>query len=455
MSEDRPDGLGFRISRRRAVAIGGAATASVVAGGGVSDPAELGGRNRTPRIDDEPDSIERVHEVGITGEGGRVAVLDPTGFDPTHGDLMGSIEAVRQFGSERAIVDGVSHGTAAAASVTRLAPDSRLWLASFQETSEFVEGIEWARRQAVDVILAPVAAHGTAATPRSDVYRAARRAVDAGCTFVAPTGNAALGHWQGPYGALAAEGSDRRRRLRIAGRSGADTDTVAGRFVAWLVAAPEIEVDLTLALLRSVDDGQRWNLVSLSRSTTSRVGQRLVADLSDGEFALVVRPAGRDGSPAGGGSDSHVDQTGRVTVTTPTHTLASPRPNGSIAVPASVPGVVGVGVTDDEGSRTDGDATTASEVSPHSGRGPTSNGADGVDLVAPPVPWIGAGAPGTSAAAARTAGAAVLVLDAAPDLGPSDVAGILRASAGGLGRDFAAGAGRLDVVAAVQRARAR
>jgi hypothetical protein len=342
--------------------------------------------------------------------------------------------------------------------VTRLAPASRLSLASFQETADFVEAIEWARRQAVDVILAPVAAHGTAATPRSDVYRAARRAVDAGCTFVAPTGNAALGHWQGPYGALAVGGSDRRRRLRIAGRPGADTDTVAGRFIAWLVAAPAIEVDLTLALLRSVDDGQRWNLVSLSRSTASRTGQRLVADLSDGAYALVVRPAGRDESPAVDGPDFNIDPTGRVTVTTPTHTLASPRPHGSIAAPASVPGVVGVGVTDDEGSRTDGDATTAGEVSPHSGRGPTSNGAIGVDLVAPPLPWIGAGAPGTSAAAARTAGAAVLVLDAAPDLDPPDVAGILRASAGDVGRrgrDFAAGAGRLDIVAAVQRARAQ
>jgi subtilisin family serine protease len=85
-------------------------------------------------------------------------------------------------------------------------------------------------------------------------------------------------------------------------------------------------------------------------------------------------------------------------------------------------------------------------------------GDTGVDVVAPPRPWAAGGAPGTSAAAARTAGAAALVLDARPGLDPEEVARVLRASAGDIGRpgrDLSAGWGRLDAVAAVQRARAR
>ena len=465
MTGDRPDGTGFRISRRRAVALGGAAAASIVSAGDIPELDDIGGRGGSTSSNDEPESVDRIHDAGITGEGVRVAVLDPTGFDPTHADLTGAVEDIRQFGSERAIVDGVSHGTAAASSVARLAPAARLSLASFRRTGEFVDAIEWARRRTVDVILTPVAAHGVAETPRSDVFRAARRAVDSGCTFVAPTGNAALGHWQGPYDALSGGASEERRRLRIARRSGSDADAVSGRFVAWLVAEPTIETDLTLALLRSVDDGERWNLVSLSQSTESRIGQRLVADLTDGEYALVVRPAGHNRTAATGGPETGIDPAGRVAVTTPTHTLSSPRPVGSIAAPASVPGVVGVGVT---GEPDRGDAasrsavsngeTVAGDVSPHSGRGPTASGAVGVDVVAPPVPWIGAGDPGTSAAASRAAGAAALVLDAASGLAPRDVAGVLRASAGDVGRrgrDLATGSGRLDVVAAVQRARAR
>ncbi|MGQ4555394.1 S8 family serine peptidase [Halobellus sp. GM3] len=451
MTPGRRDRAEFRISRRRALAIGGTAAVSVVSTSGVP---KIGGSTPTRDADrtaDGTEPISRVHEAGITGDGVRTAVIDPTGFDPSHTALDGAIEDIRQFGPEAAVVDGTSHGTAAAASVVRLAPDARLSLASFQRTDGFLAAIEWARRGGADVILAPVAAHGTAATPRSDVFESVRRAVEAGCAFVSPTGNAALGHWEGPRAALVGDSPGTRRRLRVRPLPG--SDAVAGRLVAWLVADPAIETELTLALLRAVDSGSRWNLVALSQSVDSRVGQRLVADLADDEYALVVRPAGR-GSPGQGpiGGRNGADDTRRVEVVTPTHALSPSRSLGSIAAPATVPGVVGVGVT----APPDGDSPGA--VAPYSGRGPTPRGDVGVDVVAPPSPWVGDGEPGTSAAAARTAGAAALVLDAAPRLGPEGVAEVLRASAGDVGRpgrDLASGSGRLDVVAAVQRARAR
>ncbi|WP_336023782.1 S8 family serine peptidase [Halobellus salinisoli] len=446
------------------MALGSAAAATLLSVGRVP---RFGLSDRS-RDTTDGDSLERLHALGITGESVRVAVLDPTGFDPTHDALGGAVEDIRQFGPERAVVDGTTHGTAAAASIARLAPAARLSLASFRRTGEFVDAIDWARSRGVDVVLAPVAAYGSKATPRSPVFRAARRAVDAGCAFVAPTGNAALGHWQGPYAALAGDGSGTRRRLRVANRVGSSSPR--GRFLAWLVTESSVDADLTLALFREVDGGERWNLVSLSRAARTTSGERLTADLSDGEYALVVRPANQNASDDSETADTTRELTSRVEITTPTHLLASPRPSGSIAVPASVPGVVAVGVTDDA-SRGDALPTTAGPdsrasdpasgsevVSPHSGRGPTASGTVGVDVVAPPSPWIAGGSPGTSAAAARAAGAVALVLDAAPDLGPSDVAGILRASAGDVGRngrDLAAGSGRLDVVAAVQRARSR
>jgi hypothetical protein len=477
VTPDRDDRPGIRINRRRALAIGGAAAATLLARG----VPDVVGSTRDGNADDTVDdtsSISRVHEAGITGDV-RVAVLDPTGFDPNHAAIGGSIADIRQFGSESAVVDGTSHGTAAATSVVDIAPDARLSLASFQRADEFVAAIDWARRRAVDVVLAPVAAHGTAGTRRSPVYRAARRAVESGCVFVAPTGNAALGHWEGPYAALAGDGTGERRRLRIRALPGAGS--VAGRFAAWLLVDPALELDLTLALLRAVDGGDRWNLVALSQSVASRDGQRLVADLSDGTYALVVRPAGRGGQAVETAEDGRT-VTDRVEVTTTTHALASPRPLGSIAVPASVPGVVGVGVAAEtgndaetgngDGGNDDSDGTGGIDsrdsgsnetrqtdgVAAYSGRGPTPRGDIGVDIVARPDPWIGGGDPGTSAAAARAAGAAALVLDADPNLDPADVAGVLRDSAGEIGRpgrDLAAGSGCLDVVAAVQRARAR
>jgi hypothetical protein len=459
VTDDRRDRSGLQISRRRALTVGGAAAVSLLASGRVPTIDSLAvSRERT--VGNRPVSLQHLHDAGITGEGVDVAVLDPTGFDPNHDAIAGTIDAIRQFGDESAVVEGTSHGTAAGAAVVRLAPDARLSLASFRRPSEFVAAIEWARSRGADVILAPVAAHGTAATPRSAVYRAARRTVESGSVFVAPTGNAARGHWEGPYGALADDGST-RRRLRIRPRPG--TDSVAGRFRAWLVTDPAIEIDLTLSLLRSVDDGRRWNLVALSQATEDRLGQRLVADISPGTYALFVRPTSSDGAGSTDPGRESPDQTGRVSVTTTTHALASPRPLGSIAAPASVPGVIGVGVTADteNDESTDGvaaESPSGNGVSPYSGRGPTAQGRTGVDVIAPPVPWVAEEDAGTSAAAARAAGAAALVLDAAPTLDTGEVATLLRASAGDVGRsgrDLASGAGRLDVTAAVQRARAR
>ena len=468
VTSDRRDGSGFRVSRRRALTVGGAAALSVLSARGLSVATSSANRSddRPERgaPGDDADPIRRVHDAGVTGSGVRVAVLDPTGFDPTHAALAGAVADIRQFGAERAVVDRTTHGTAAAASVARLAPDARVLLASFRTPEEFVAAIDWCRTGDVDVVLAPVAAHGTAATPQSDVYRATRRAIDSGTVVVAPTGNAALGHWRGPYAALAGDGPDSRRRLRITALSAADS--LSGRFLAWLVTDPSLGVDLTLALLRAVDGGERWNLVAVSQPVASRAGQRLVADLSDAEYALVVRPAGRVSSFSPSAAGDSAAGTGRVEVTTPTHALSRARPLGSIAAPASVPGVVGVGVTETDrdaappghATATASDAALPDPVSPYSGRGPTPQGGVGVDVVAPPRPWVADGRPGTSAAAARAAGVAALLRGIDPALSPRDVTEVLRRSAGDLGRsgrDLSSGWGRLDVVAAVQRVRAR
>ena len=455
MPRDRAE---FRVSRRRALAVGGAAAVSVLS---TREIPGVGGAGSDATTEAQPaagDSAGRVHDLGITGAGVHVAVLDPTGFDPTHDALAGRIADIRQFGPERAVAEATTHGTAAAAAVSSLAPDARLSLASFRKTGEFRAAVAWARATGADVILAPVAAHGTAPSPRSPVVRAARNAVESGCVVVAPAGNTALGHWRAPYAAVAdAESGDRRLRLRPM----PDADTVAGRFVAWLVADPSVRGELTLSLLRAVDSGpaDRWDLTAVSRPVEGRSGRRVSADLPAGAYALEVRPADTGSDPA-----VDADPTARVEVTTPTHALASPRPLGSIAAPASVPGVVGVGALERSDDRRDttpndgcsGPATGA--VAPYSGRGPTVGGGTGVDVVAAPCPWDDAGKAGTSAAAARTAAAAALVLDARPGLDPAGVTRILRASAGDVGRpgrDLSAGWGRLDVVAAVQRARAR
>jgi subtilisin family serine protease len=206
-----------------------------------------------------------------------------------------------------------------------------------------------------------------------------------------------------------------------------------------LQTAESADGDISLALRRVTDEGDGRQLVAISRQQSSRRAAKLVATLRDGVYELIARPADQS-------TVREPDPGTRVEVTTPTHRLVPNRPGGSISVPASVPGVVGVGVATDDG------------VAPYSGRGPTVDGRVGVDLVAPPHPWTGHGSPGTSAAAARVAGTAALVCDVLPDASPSEVTALLRASAGDVdtsGPDERTGWGRLDTLAAVQRARAR
>lgn len=441
-SQSRPtDG----VSRRRALTVGGAALAVVAAAlplPSLGDAPGAGG-GTAPSSDAAAEStagpLARLHAAGVTGSGVDVAVLDPTGFDPGVSELRDRIAAVESFGADPHVVDGTNHGTAAATTVARVAPDAALHLAGFDRPADFERAVAWCRRRGVDVVLAPVAAHGVTAAAGSEsaVVRAARAAVEAGLVVVAPTGNAARGHWARPVASGTLHADDRPGpRIHLRPLSG--TGGPEGRLVAWVTHDGPAELGLELALVERTAGGDGRNLVALSEAVAAGRGERLTATLDGGDYWIELRPRGGDVDVAEG--------TGvRVDVTTPTHRLAPSHPAGSIAVPAAVRGVLAVGAADAEAG-----------AAPYSGRGPTRDGRTGVDLVAPPRPWVGPRDAGTSAAAARAAGTVALVRGRL-DASPRDVGALLRTTAAAAGRDdadLATGAGRLDPGLAVQRAAA-
>jgi hypothetical protein len=426
------------VSRRRALTVAGAAVAavgtSVLASPSVNpDGGNDGSAEGTP--DDDAGPFARLHRRGVTGEGVRVGVLDPTGFDPNHESLSGRVRRLRRFGGGTLGDSGVTHGTASAATVAESAPGATLSLASFGGPEGFRSAMAWLRAAATDVLLAPVAAHGVAATGTTPLVDAAARTVAAGTSVVAPAGNAAEGHWQGPYAAVTDDGSEERRYLLVRSLS---RGAASGRFVGWL-HTERIDIDPTLALLELTGDPTGPELVAVSRPSAVAGAERVGARLDDATYALVVRS-----KPSTSVSASV--RTQRVEIATPTHRLAPARPAGSIAAPANAPGVLAVGAFDGTG------------VPAYSGRGPTVDGRPGVDVVAAPRPWAGPRNPGTSAAAARVAGVAALLKGVAPELGPSAVTDTIAAAAASLDAGTprsTGGAGALAPVAAVQRARAR
>ena len=422
------DRTGRRLSRRRALTLGsGALVASLpVVGlpGSTDDTAPVRG---------ESDPVEQAHSVGSSGDGVRVGVLDTTGFEPEHPALVDSVAGMRAYDGNPVVVDGGSHGTAAAATVARTAPDADLLVASFGDQSGFGRAIEWFQEMDADVVLAPVAAHGAAAVGGGEVTRAATAAVEAGHTVVAPTGNAARGHWEGPLGSLARTGES-STLLRVESRRSDEPPT--GTLSVWAGCRASEPPELSLALIRLTGIGDGRELIALSRSEREGVEQ-LTAELEPARYALELRLPELSSLPEG-------LATSGVSVATPTHRLSPARPSGSVAAPASAPGVVGVGALGENGP------------AQYSGRGPAPDGGLGVDLVADPPSWPEIGDSGTSGAAARVAGVAALVAASAPDV---NVGAALRETATPIGGNddptFTTGYGVVDPLAAVRYARRR
>jgi hypothetical protein len=420
------DRTGRRLSRRRALTLAGGALAASLPVVGLP-----GSTDDTAPVRGESGPVEQAHSVGAAGDGVRVGVLDTTGFDREHPALADAIVGMRAYDGNPVVVDGGSHGTAAAATVARTAPDADLLLASFEERSGFGRALGWFREMDADVVLAPVAAHGAAAAGGGAVTRAATAAVEAGHTVVAPTGNAARGYWGGPLGSLATIGES-STLLRV--ESLTSEEPPAGRLSVWAGCRADESPDLSLALIRLTQVADGRELIALSRSEREGV-EHLTAELEPGRYALELRIPDRSSLPAD-------LATATVSVVTPTHRLSPARPAGSVAAPACAPGVVGVGALGEDGA------------APYSGRGPTPDGRMGVDLVAEPPSWPEVGESGTSGAAARVAGVAALV---AASGGGDGVPGVLRETAtpldGADGSTFTTGHGVVDPLAAVRHTR--
>ena len=419
------------LSRRRALTIGGAAAATLGFGSLSNNDSE----EPPPAIvRDRNSPFTRLHQAGITAAGVRVGILDTTGFDPGHAAIEDAVTELQGFDGSSLVVDSTSHGTAAAATVATLAPDVELLLAAFERPGGFAAALGWFQSQQADIVLAPVAAHGSVGL-ESPVVESATTATKAGLPIIAPTGNVAQGHWESPLGSLVTKDGDAGRELQVRPLPG--HETVAGKLVAWLGGDAETRTDLTLALLERTRDANPRNLIALSQPRQWSEADRLVADLEPGRYVLEVRRSGHTAVPSSLAREA-------VTVATPTHRLEPARPAGSIAAPASAPGVLAVGAMGED------------RVAPYSGRGPTADKREGVDLVLEPSPWFGHGEPGTSGAAARAAGTAALVAAVDPPSSPNELWAVLEAASAELEgvSPLVAGAGLLDPVAAVQYARA-
>lgn len=380
--------------------------------------------------------VERIgatalHEQGVTGENVTVGIIDG-GFRVSDPELAGHVAAYRSFGPS----GDADHGTAVASVVADTAPDADLHVAAVGDatsTAEYREAVTWLRHSGADVIVDSGSYFGNAGGDTDTLSAVARNASEE-VLFVTSAGNYARRHWMGTH-----EPSDRRWvtfRPGAEGNALAGGEVFAGRIRASLTWSPVAENasagDYELYLFRRGVGGQR---VVASASGGDDAAAYLDATVPRGRYYLAIEGAG---------------------VTRPhelelfaTRDLTYRTANGSLAAPASAPGVLAVGAYDYE----------SGHVAAFSSRGPVDD-RPGVGLVAPDAvaaPGTGASA-GTSFAAPYVAGTAALLAGASPNATADDLREVLTDSArdvAAAGTDPVAGAGLLDARAAATLAAAR
>lgn len=378
--------------------------------------------------------IQALHEAGITGTNVSIGVVVATGVDTSRPSIADSVVATRSFGAEQTVRNGGQnrHGTATTALVSRTAPESDLFVASFDNASGFQRAMRWLRSMDVDVVVAPVSFYGRPGNGSSVASRAVERTVEDGIAVITAAGNVGQGHWMGTFSpnreGVHRFSEDSRNYLRY--RSGR-------QLTVWLSWRPNGSHDPNFSVQLYRDLGTSSRLVAQSEpfENDSWPNELLTTEIIPGaSYYITVQ-----GPPDAAGT--------QLRLITPTHTFQYRDRGGSVVAPATAQAAITVGAFDTQ----TGTPRRFSSAGPIDGR-------PGVDVVAPDGQRVVGNGEfvGTSAAAAYTAGVVALMLEANPTLSPKTIEAILKVTAvdtGAAGLDPVAGHGRVNPRHAVKRAR--
>ncbi|QBQ53514.1 S8 family peptidase [Nitrosococcus wardiae] len=147
-------------------------------------------------------SAHRLHQLGITGKGVQVAILDRgfQGYRNLLGDELPLEVTIKNFNLGEGF-EGNNHGTAVAEILYDMAPDIELTLVAAGTELEYMAALDWLRTQEVSIVSFSLGFDNLGPLDgRSPVSTAASRLFDeAGILFVTAAGNEQQNYWSGTF----------------------------------------------------------------------------------------------------------------------------------------------------------------------------------------------------------------------------------------------------------------